>query len=172
MVSRIGNGTLLQTNQATASLGAANLTMVANFNPMGTSGGIQAGTTNVTTLASQAAIIGVDGTIVSQATAFAGLDVTTQASAEQTIGILDAAINTVSLQRASLGAIQNSLQHTINNLSVGSENLTAAESRIQDVDVAAETVNMTKNQVLTQAGISILAQANQQPQMILKLLGQ
>ena len=98
------------------------------------------------------------------------LDVTTQANAQSAISTIDAAINTVSLARAQMGAIQNRLQHTINNLSVGSENLNAAQSRIQDVDVAAETVNMTKDQILEQAGISVLSQANQQPQMVLKLL--
>jgi|GEM_PF-769475 len=167
----IGMGTLLQNNQTTATLGGSALTLTAGFGAMGTAGGVQAGSTTVTAQASQAAVIGTNGTVATQATAFAGLDLTTQANAQAAIGVIDAAINTVSLQRASLGAVQNSLQHTINNLSVGSENLNAAQSRIQDVDVAAETVNMTKNQVLTQAGISVLAQANQQPQMVLKLLG-
>lgn len=167
----LGGAQLVQQNQTSATVGAATMQMNLAFGALGTSGGVQAGNTTVTSQASQSAVIGANDTVISQATAFAGLDVTSQANAQSAISTIDAAINTVSLARAQLGAIQNRLQHTINNLSVGSENLNAARSRIQDVDVAAETVNMTKNQILEQAGISVLAQANQQPQMVLKLLG-
>ena len=73
--------------------------------------------------------------------------------------------------RGGLGAVQNRLQSTINNLQVAVENTSAANSRIVDVDVAAETANMTRAQILTQAGVSILSQANQSPQLALKLLG-
>lgn len=166
----IGAAQLLQPNQTQAQVGAANLTVNAQFGALGTSGGITAGSTTITTQASQSAVIGVDGTVVSNATSFAGLDVTSQANAAAAISVIDAAINTVSLARAQLGAIQNRLNNTISNLQVGAENLTAAQSRIMDVDVAAETVNMTKNSILSQAGISVLAQANQRPQMVLKLL--
>ncbi|QDP41278.1 flagellin Hag [Radiobacillus deserti] len=83
---------------------------------------------------------------------------------------LDTAINTVSSQRSELGATQNRLQHTINNLSNANENLTAAESRIRDVDMAKEMMAFTKNNILTQAAQSMLAQANQQPQGVLQLL--
>jgi flagellin len=167
----LGNAQLIQQNQTSATVGAANMQMNLAFGALGTSGGLQGGNTTVTSQASQAAAIGVNDSLTANATAYAGLDVTSQANAQSAISTIDAAINTVSLARAQLGAIQNRLQHTINNLSVGSENLTAAQSRIQDVDVAAETVNMTKDQILEQAGISVLAQANQQPQMVLKLLG-
>ncbi len=167
----IGGAQLLQANQTTATLGASDMQMTLSFGSLGTSGGVQAGATTVTSQASQTAVIGAGGVVTSNATAYAGIDVTTQADAEKAISTIDAAINVVSLQRAQLGAIQNRLQHTINNLSVGSENLTAAQSRIQDVDVAAETVNMTKDNILQQAGISVLAQANQMPSMVLKLLG-
>jgi flagellin len=166
----LGGAQLIQQNQTTATVGASTKQMVLSFGALGTSGGLQAGSTTVTSQASQAAVIGANDTVVSNATAYAGLDVTSQANAESAISTIDAAINTVSLARAQLGAIQNRLQHTINNLSVGSENLTSAQSEIQDVNVAAETANMTKDQVLEQAGISVLAQANQQPQMVLKLL--
>ncbi|CDQ38957.1 MULTISPECIES: flagellin Hag [Virgibacillus] len=83
---------------------------------------------------------------------------------------IDEAINTVSTQRSNLGAVQNRLEHTINNLGASAENLTAAESRIRDVDMAKEMMNFTKNNILTQAAQSMLAQANQQPQGVLQLL--
>ncbi len=73
--------------------------------------------------------------------------------------------------RADLGAMQNRLQHTINSLSVASENSAAAESRIRDTDMAKEMTSFTRSQILQQAGVSMLAQANQAPQSVLKLLG-
>jgi flagellin len=84
---------------------------------------------------------------------------------------IDTAINAVSSLRGSLGAIQNRLGSTINNISIQVENLSAAESRIRDVDVAYETAQLTRNSILQQASISILAQANAQPQSALRLLG-
>ena len=84
--------------------------------------------------------------------------------------VIDNAINEVSSQRSALGAVQNRLEHTINNLSVSEENLTAAESRIRDVDMAKEMMEFTKNNILTQAAQSMLAQANMQPQGVLQLL--
>ncbi|MEC1218996.1 flagellin Hag [Bacillus paralicheniformis] len=88
---------------------------------------------------------------------------------DQLTGI-DEAINQVSSQRAKLGAVQNRLEHTINNLGASSENLTAAESRIRDVDMAKEMSEFTKNNILSQASQAMLAQANQQPQNVLQLL--
>ncbi|EKF35216.1 flagellin Hag [Bacillus xiamenensis] len=84
--------------------------------------------------------------------------------------IVDEAINQVSAQRGKLGAVQNRLEHTINNLGASSENLTAAESRIRDVDMAKEMSEFTKNNILSQASQAMLAQANQQPQNVLQLL--
>ncbi|MDG3044009.1 MULTISPECIES: flagellin Hag [Bacillus] len=84
--------------------------------------------------------------------------------------IVDSAINQVSSQRAKLGAVQNRLEHTINNLGASGENLTAAESRIRDVDMAKEMSEFTKNNILSQASQAMLAQANQQPQNVLQLL--
>ncbi|MEX3911785.1 flagellin Hag [Bacillus paralicheniformis] len=84
--------------------------------------------------------------------------------------IVNDAINQVSTQRAKLGAVQNRLEHTINNLGASSENLTAAESRIRDVDMAKEMSEFTKNNILSQASQAMLAQANQQPQNVLQLL--
>ena len=84
---------------------------------------------------------------------------------------IDRAINSVSSLRGTLGAIQNRLGSTINNLAIQVENLSAAESRIRDVDVAYETAQLTRNSILQQASISILSQANSQPQSALQLLG-
>ncbi|MDW5597674.1 flagellin [Conexibacter stalactiti] len=96
--------------------------------------------------------------------------VTANLRADATLANLDAAINGVSTARASFGAVQNRLEHTYNNLSVYQENLSASESRIRDVDMAAEMVNFTKNNILQQAGTSMLAQAQQAPQAVLSLL--
>jgi flagellin len=92
------------------------------------------------------------------------------ASAQSAIDAIDAALNTVSTTRATLGAYQNRFQHTVNNLNVSVENLTASNARIQDTDMASEMVSFTQAQILSQAGTAMLAQANQQPQSILKLL--
>ena len=102
-----------------------------------------------------------------------GLDsvlVTDRVSAARSITIIDNAIDKVSTQRAKLGAYQNRLEHTINNLNTAGENLTAAESRIRDTDMAKEMMNFTKLQIMLQAGTSMLAQANQLPQNVLALI--
>ena len=99
-----------------------------------------------------------------------GIDVSTQASANQAISTINDAINTVSSERSKLGAIQNRLEHTIANLATSTENLTAAESRIRDVDIAVEMMEFTKYQILSQASTAMLAQANAKPQAVLQLL--
>lgn len=99
-----------------------------------------------------------------------GISVGTNAAASDSISALDAAIASVSKQRSQLGATQNRLDHTINNLGAASENLTAAESRIRDVDMAKEMMEQTKQSILAQASQAMLAQANQQPQGVLQLL--
>ncbi len=98
------------------------------------------------------------------------IDITTRAGANTAVTAIDAAISQVSAERAKMGAVQNRLEHTINNLGTSSENLTAAESRIRDVDMAKEMMEFTKNNILTQASQAMLAQANQQPQGVLQLL--
>ena len=98
------------------------------------------------------------------------LDLTSQSSADEAITTIDEAISKVSSQRAALGAMQNRLEHTINNLGTASENLSAAESRIRDVDMAKEMMEFTKNNILSQASQAMLAQANLQPQSVLQLL--
>ncbi|MFA9558928.1 flagellin [Evansella sp. AB-rgal1] len=100
-----------------------------------------------------------------------GVNVTTEAGASKALESLDKAISKVSEQRSSLGAVQNRLEHTINNLNNSAENLQAAESRIRDVDMAREVMEMTKNNILSQASQAMLAQANQAPQAVLQLLG-
>jgi flagellin len=100
-----------------------------------------------------------------------GVDVTTQVAADASIVAIDAAIELVSGQRADLGAVQNRLQHTVNALSVAAENMSASESRIRDTDMAKEMTAFTRSQILQQAGVSMLAQANSAPQSVLKLLG-
>ncbi len=84
---------------------------------------------------------------------------------------IDQAIENVSSQRARLGAYQNRLEHTVNNLNTASENLAAAESRIRDADMALEMAAFTRHQILLQAGTAMLAQANVMPQSVLRLLG-
>ncbi|MGD9957337.1 MAG: flagellin, partial [Candidatus Nanopelagicales bacterium] len=81
------------------------------------------------------------------------------------------AITNISTSRGNLGALQNRFEHTINNLNVAVENLSASESRIRDTDMASEMVNFTRSQILSQAGTSMLSQATQAPQSVLKLLG-
>jgi len=98
------------------------------------------------------------------------VNVTTAVSAKAAITTIDEAIKIVSGERSKLGAYQNRLEHTINNLNTSSENLTAAESRVRDVDMAKEMMEQTKNNILAQAAQAMLAQANQQPQGVLQLL--
>ncbi len=99
-----------------------------------------------------------------------GIAVSTQASANAAIASLDAAISIVSSERAKLGAVQNRLERTISNLNSQAENLTASESRIRDADVAKEAINLTRLQILQQAGVAAQSQANASPQAVLSLL--
>ncbi|WP_269435952.1 flagellin [Pseudoalteromonas sp. SWXJZ94C] len=99
------------------------------------------------------------------------VDIGTQKGSQDALAIIDNAIASIDSQRADLGAIQNRFDHTISNLANISENVSASRSRIQDTDFATETAEMTKNQILQQAGTSILSQANQLPQAALSLLG-
>ncbi len=101
----------------------------------------------------------------------AGVDVSTRDSANKAIDTIDAAISKVSMQRAGLGALQNRLEYTVNNLTTTNENLTNAESTIRDTDMATEMISYTKFNILQQASQAMLAQANQQPQAVLQLLG-
>jgi flagellin len=100
-----------------------------------------------------------------------GLSVSSFTGAGQAMSKIQAAIDSVSSQRSQLGALQNRLEHTINNLNTTSENTSSAESRIRDTDMADEMVTYSKNNILSQAGQSMLAQANQATQGVLSLLG-
>ncbi len=126
--------------------------------------------------------VGIDGTtndVISFQTIAAassdlgvsGLTMNTQATAQAALSTIDAAITAVSTSRATLGAAGNRFQSAISNIQAFSESLSAANSRIMDVDVAEETSAMARAQILQQAGVSVLAQANQMPQLALKLLG-
>jgi flagellin len=109
-------------------------------------------------------------TISVSTTAMTSLVGTISLGGSTPLASIDSAINAVSSQRATFGAVQNRLQYTLDNLSTYEENLTASLSRIRDVDMASEMVNFTKEQILQQAGTSMLAQANSAPQSVLKLL--
>ena len=101
----------------------------------------------------------------------ANVDVSDRDSANKAIDTIDTAISKVSMQRAGLGALQNRLEYTVNNLTTTNENLTNAESTIRDTDMATEMISYTKFNILQQASQAMLAQANQQPQAVLQLLG-
>lgn len=123
--------------------------------------------------ANEAYIGAIDNQIVgvTNANSVATVDVLSRISANRTIDVIDRAIEQISVDRAGLGAVQNRMENTIANLSIISENLSASRSRIQDSDFAEETAQLTRNQILQQAGTSVLAAANQAPQQALTLLG-
>jgi flagellin len=138
--------------------------------------------TDTFTFATDATANGAFGTAASPATAAVALTATpgtgisnlridSENDAQNAITSIDAALKDIDDQRATLGALQNRFSFTISNLSNIQENVSASRSRIQDTDFAVETANMTKNQILQQAGTSILAQANQLPQAALSLIG-
>jgi len=98
------------------------------------------------------------------------MSISTPEQSNRNIGVLDQALKTVNKQRADLGAYQNRLEMAIKGIDIGAENLQASESRIRDLDMAKETVDFTKNQILSQASNAMLAQANQRTQSVLQLL--
>lgn len=108
---------------------------------------------------------GKDGMFLSE------IDISTAEGATAALTAIDNALDAVNSQRADLGALQNRFESTVSNLQISKENMTAANSRIRDADFAAETAELSRTQVLQQAGISVLAQANQRPQQVLSLLG-
>jgi flagellin len=160
-------------NSAAVALDATSVTFAAGVTltksaTATTSGGI-GGTVTVAQTDSSAATF-ANGEQTAAAVAAGGIDISTQANANTAISTLNAALESVSDERSKLGAFQNRLDHTINNLGTTAENLTASESRIRDVDMAKEMMEFTKNNILTQAAQAMLAQANQQPQGVLQLL--
>lgn len=150
-ITRIANETEFNTQKLIAATGTYNFQVGANSGQVIT---LTINKMTATALTVQASNLKVD----------------TYTNATATITTINNAIENVSKERSNLGAYQNRLEHTINNLDTGAENLQAAESRIRDVDMAKEMMEFTKNNILNQAAISMLAQANQQPESVLQLL--
>jgi len=163
------NGDLTGSGSQTFQVGAnKDETLDLEINNMGVaSGGLNVEAQDVTSVDSGGTVNFDTSGAMSNNT----INVTSQSGAASAIDTLDKAIQSVSDERSKLGAVQNRLDHTINNLSATEENLTAANSRIKDVDMAKEMMNMSKQQILSQAGTAMLAQANQMPQGVLQLLG-
>ncbi len=130
---------------------------------------IQVGTGN-NPLTDRIVYDGQNADVTLEALRMTGESVATKQGSQLSLAVIDDAIGQVSKVRSDLGAMQNRLQSTINNLAVNEENMTAANSRIRDADLAEEVSEMTKNNILMQAGISVLGQANQSAQSVLKLL--
>ncbi|MCZ6525137.1 MAG: flagellin, partial [Gammaproteobacteria bacterium] len=150
-----GTGTDAAGTTAVDNKGTLVLSAPENFTVTGTSGQLTAG--------------GLQGssTLLSQV---AAIDISTVAGANAAIAVVDGALSQVNSIRGGLGAIQNRFESTISNLAATSENISSARSRILDADFAAETAELTRTQILQQAGISVLSQANAQPQLVLALL--
>lgn len=198
-----GAGTYTLTD-TTGATGTQNLALadgtagVLNFDKFGIKVSVN-GTQTAAGIAATVAGGGAAGTVITGASAAVSIQIGSETSAGERLGITIAAVNSTSLstsgislatetssraamvtvqaaidivsgERSKLGAYQNRLEHTINNVSTTAENLTAAESRVRDVDMAKEMMEFTKNNILTQAAQSMLAQANQQPQGVLQLL--
>lgn len=183
LVDKSGNKSVI-TGTTTVTLGDQTITLGADINTMKVGESF-----TVAFSKAQAASTSLGNSIMTQIGANAGqtafisisdmranaigvdaIKIDTKFGAQTAIETIQNAIEKVSSQRSSLGAIQNRLEHTINNLGAASENLSAAESRIRDVDMAKEMMNFTKNNILQQAATAMLAQANQQPQGVLQLL--
>jgi flagellin len=148
---------------AAARLAAVNTALEAKFGNAGDA-------TSVTATASATGLVFTQDAGPTTATAANSLTGKQSTGAEGAITAIDAAIKTVSTTRADLGAVQNRFDHTVKNLNVAVENLSASESRIRDTDMASEMVQFTRAQILSQAGTAMLAQANQIPQGVLSLL--
>ena len=181
MVDKIGAATGLKVEQGKVSVGATNTWSVGQTDnetsialkdniaqPQKAEGGLtlQVGDTNEDF---NKVTVYVDD-MSSKGLGIEGLDVTDQGISAESIDRVKSAIEKVSVNRGRLGALQNRLEHTLNNLATTTENMTNAESRIRDTDMAQEMMAFTKNNVLVQAAQSMLAQANQQPQQVLQLL--
>lgn len=134
-------------------------------------GNLAISATDTLTIGGTVATIGLSASIAKDSNGIDTIDVSTASGAQSAILRLDSALSSVSSNRAAMGALQNRFESTISNLQNVSENLSAARSRIQDADFAAETANLTKGQILQQAGTAMLAQANSLPQSVLSLLG-
>ena len=168
ITQKTGLKTLVADTAANAAAGTAAGTFIAikASASEGTGMTLQSGanegqTMDVTLKKMSAKALGVDGN---------NIDLSTQDSAKKATTTIDSAVKLISAQRSQLGAVQNRLEHTINNLDTAAENTQTAESRIRDTDMAKEMVEYSKNNILLQAGQSMLAQANQSNQGVLSLL--
>ncbi|GAB2182503.1 hypothetical protein DLREEDagrD3_27260 [Denitratisoma sp. agr-D3] len=160
-------GTVNKSEDSTTIGGTVSFTSGSAFDVKSSVGG---STVNVT--GGNTSILSTDAN-VSNGSAFSsinGVDVSSVDGANNAVSVIDAALSQVNSIRSALGAVQNRITTTVSNLSAGVENVTAARSRIQDTDFASETANMTRAQILQQAGVAMLSQANQLPQMVLSLL--
>ncbi len=166
----IGSAVTVYNGSTSATIGdaSANKSMKANFTFSTLASASTSDFSIVADSSTSATISG--GVVTNEAVAKAGIAVNTQSAANSAITTINNAITTVSAERSKLGAMQNRLEHTIGNLGTTSENLTASESRVRDVDMAKEMMEFTKNNILSQAAQAMLAQANQQPQGVLQLL--
>ncbi|EWS98056.1 flagellin [Pseudoalteromonas sp. SCSIO_11900] len=163
---------------ATASIRAvehdgktASTTVLASATSATVAGSIRLNSTESFAVTSANAALEPTGSQVSASVNVGSINLGTTQGAQDALDIIDGALSQIDSQRASLGAIQNRFAHTISNLANIQENVSASRSRIQDTDFATETAHMTKNQILQQAGTSILSQANQIPQAAVSLLG-
>lgn len=170
--TNIGSAVTVRSGMTSAELGneVTGQTLTANFSFAALISGTGS-TSDFAIQQSQSMAAVISGGVVStEAVARAGILVNTQVTANNAVTVIDNALTSVSTERSKLGAIQNRLDHTIANLGTSAENLTAAESRIRDVDMAQEMMEFTKNNILSQAAQAMLAQANQLPQGVLQLL--
>ncbi|KAA1154552.1 flagellin [Pseudoalteromonas sp. FUC4] len=172
------SGTGTGTDAAATFTDSASTPNATNLNETGTpvTTATASVTTEVVTLSSKADFTVNDNSagdvaVVATGDSVKDIDLTTELGSQSAIDVIDDALAQIDSQRADLGAVQNRFGHTISNLANIQENVSASRSRIQDTDFATETANMTKNQILQQAGTSILSQANQLPQAALSLLG-
>ena len=149
---------------ATDSTIVAGTVVMSSASSFSASSSVSSASGSVFDLAADAPIAATEATLST-------VDISTAAGSQTAIGIIDAAMSSINSFRADLGAVQNRFEATITSLQTTSENLSAARSRILDTDFAAETANLTRAQILQQAGTAMLAQANQVPQSVLSLLG-
>lgn len=161
--------TAIGTDPETLTTGAADSTVVSGTVTFNSSNSF-AVSSSVAAAAGSILNVAANASVGSTQQLVSAIDISSATNAQSAIQVVDSALATISSIRADLGAVQNRFQSTIANLSTTSENLSAARSRIQDADFAAETANLTRTQILQQAGISVLAQANALPQQVLGLL--
>ncbi|PQA77755.1 flagellin [Rhodoferax sp. TS-BS-61-7] len=169
-----GNDIVLENNSATATLSAGAVAMAAVGGDAVVKGAVTLDSDKSFGIANTAQAAGIGyftgATSASQLQAVSTLDVSTVESATRTLSTVDAAIGAVASQRAKFGALQSRFETTISSLNTTSENLSASRSRVQDADFAVETANLSRAQILQQAGTAMVAQANQLPQGVLALL--